>query len=272
MLAFGAKSVSAQTTIYSQDFEGYSDGTSTSSDWTTSAPGDADYFAVYSNSGDHEWWGDDTEGAATWTSPAIDVSGFTHLTLAIFLGESGSLENDDFIRVSYVLDGVTTQLVEFTDDFGTSSETGLGISDGASLQIQVVMDNNSNSESHYFDDIVLTGCEGCVEVFYEPFTDDSQFTKNVAFSHDGGQDYWGIHDPDGNDDDFDGNSGQPSGIGSFNGVDGNFLVGEDMDQAPVVADPGILTWSNIDISSFDAALTFELDIAERGATGDEVCV
>ncbi|MDC0599987.1 hypothetical protein OAO65_01625 [Flavobacteriales bacterium] len=270
MLAFGAKSVSAQTTIYSQDFESFSDGQETSSgDWTTDVPSNADYFAVYNNSGDNQWWGDDTDGAATWTSPSIDVSGFTTLALAIFLGESGSLENDDFIRVSYVLDGVTTQLVEFTDDFGTSSETGLSISDGSSLQIQVVMDNNDNNESHYFDDIVLTGCEGCVEVFYEPFTDDSQFTKNVAFSHDGDGDYWGIHDPDGNDDDFDGNSGQPSGIGSFNGVDGNFLVGEDMNKAPVVADPGILTWSNIDISSVDAALTFELDIAERGANNDE---
>ena len=129
-----------QTTLYSQDFESFSDGQETSSgDWTTSVPSNADYFAVYNNSGDKQWWGDDTDGAATWTSPAIDVSQYTSLSLAIFLGESGSQEDDDFIRVSYVLDGSTVQLVEFTNDFGTSSQSGLSISNGSSLQIQVVM-------------------------------------------------------------------------------------------------------------------------------------
>ena len=103
------------------------------------------------------------------------------------------------------------------------------------------MDNDANDESHFFDDLVLTGlCTGesdaigvcggtcasdadsdgicddsedqCTDtsaanyddpangdcqfqIFYEPFTDDSQFTKNAAFSHDGGDDYWGIYDP-----------------------------------------------------------------------------
>ena len=133
--------------------------------------------------------------------------------------------------------------------------------------ICIDQDNCNDSSAQNYDDVSNGNC--IYLIFYEPFTDDSQFTKNVDFSHDGVSDYWGIYDPIGNTDDFDGNAGQPSGVGSFNGIDGNFLVGEDMNSAPILAVPGILSWSNIDISSFNADLTFELDIAERGATSDE---
>ncbi|MCH1576146.1 MAG: hypothetical protein L7S67_07710, partial [Flavobacteriales bacterium] len=151
----------AQAPIYTQDFEAYEDGTETNAAWTIDTPEDSDYFAVYDNGGNNQWWGDDTDGAATWTSEAIDVSNYSNLSLAIFLGESGNQESQDFIRVNYVLDGSTVQLVQLSEDFSTSSQSGLSIPNGSSVQIQVVMDNNNNSESHYFDDIVLTGELAC---------------------------------------------------------------------------------------------------------------
>ena len=303
-LAFVDSSVLSQITIYTQDFEAYADGTTTSSAWTTSIPGATDFFAVYNNSGDKEWWGDDTDGAATWLSESIDVSAYTNLSLAIFLGESDNQESDDYIRVSYVLDGTTVQLVQFNNDFGTSSQSGLTIPDGSSLQIEVVMDNDDNNESHYFDDIVVTGvCSGsdvdndgicddggndnCTDtsasnyddaanencqyqVFHEPFTDDSQFSVSPSFAaKSDGRKYFGIWDADGNTDDFGGDTPPSSEVPSFGGIDGNILIGEKTRDGYIGANPGILTWSGIDISGFEAGLTFEIDIAESGAEGDE---
>ena len=111
--------VAAQAPIYTQDFEAYEDGTETNAAWTVDTPEDSDYFAVYDNGGNNQWWGDDTDGAATWTSEAIDVSNYSNLSLAIFLGESGNQESQDFIRVNYVLDGSTVQLVQLSEDFST---------------------------------------------------------------------------------------------------------------------------------------------------------
>jgi len=303
-LAFVDSSVLSQITIYTQDFEAYADGTTTSSAWTTSIPGATDFFAVYNNSGDKEWWGDDTDGAATWLSESIDVSAYTNLSLAIFLGESDNQDSDDYIRVSYVLDGTTVQLVQFNNDFGTSSQSGLTIPDGSSLQIEVVMDNDDNNESHYFDDIVVTGvCSGsdvdndgicddggndnCTDtsasnyddaanencqyqVFHEPFTDDSQFSVSPSFAaKSDGKKYFGIWDADGNTDDFGGDTPPSSEVPSFGGIDGNILIGEKTKDGYIGANPGILTWSGIDISGFEAGLTFEIDIAESGASDNE---
>ena len=264
---------------------------------------DSDYFSVETIAGDKNFSGRDLDGEFIWTSKAINIIGYHGLSFTVELEEEGALESDDHIKLYYVKDDDSEVLIsELTDDFDSATLSEDAFESSTSLRFRFKVKLNGGLENYRFDDLLLQGspctggnidgdglcddsdnCSDVValnfadpnnpeceyEVFYEPFTDDSQFTKNVDFSHDGVSDYWGIYDPIGNTDDFDGNAGQPSGVGSFNGIDGNFLVGEDMNSAPILAVPGILSWSNIDISSFNADLTFELDIAEHGATSDE---
>ena len=276
------------------------DGTETN--WSLSGDSNGDYWYVNTVSSNNVFEGKDLDGESIWTSKSISVSGLSDLTFSIDVSQSAydEMESADYIRVYAIADGGTESLLfEQTNDLSSATTWSSSVSASSTIQFRVKARNSDNDERWQFDNLELiavstdTDSDGLCDVvddctdtaaanytdpaaiecayviLNEPFDDDSQFSKNVNFSHDGSADYWGIYDPDGSGDDFDGNSGQPSGVGSFSGVDGKFLVGEDMDQAPVVADPGILTWSNIDISAYDADLTFELDIAERGATSDE---
>ena len=159
----GSNQNSAVTSIYTQDFQSYTAGTETPSDgaWTLSNNGDADIFGVTSRNGSLVFEGDDTDANATWLSESIDISDYTGVELAIDLGEDGGQDGTDFIRVSAVVDGTTTQLVQLNDDYGTSSQSGLSISDGSSLQIQVIINTNKNDEEQWFDNISLTGTAAC---------------------------------------------------------------------------------------------------------------
>ena len=65
-------------------------------------------------------------------------------------------------------------------------------------------------------------------IFQENFNDDTQFTKSETFFTDGTDDYFGILDPTGNTDDFDGFP-VVGGIPSYSAFDGNYLIGEDLD-------------------------------------------
>ncbi|MDC0571240.1 T9SS type A sorting domain-containing protein [Flavobacteriaceae bacterium] len=85
-------------------------------------------------------------------------------------------------------------------------------------------------------------------IFQENFNDDTQFTKSETFFTDGTDDYFGILDPTGNTDDFDGFP-VVGGIPSYSAFDGNYLIGEDLDGGGG-SDSKTLTWSEIDISGF----------------------
>ncbi|MBG7610707.1 hypothetical protein IU405_00405, partial [Polaribacter sp. BAL334] len=77
---------------------------------------------------------------------------------------------------------------------------------------------------------------------------------------DGSSDYFGIYDPVGSTDNF-GAGSQPSGIPSFTGNNGNFLVGEDLD-GDGTASTQTLTWSGLNITGY-TDLTFSVKL---GAT------
>ncbi len=109
--------------------------------------------------------------------------------------------------------------------------------------------------------VVVTATAADAQLFSESFSDDAQFTKSTPFFSDGGSDYLGIA---GGVDDYDGDSA-PSGIPSYSGFSGGFLVGEDLDGEGATL-PITLTWSGIDISS---GTEFEFSGLFAGTTGTD---
>ena len=112
-------------------------------------------------------------GIVTWTSEAIDISGYTDISVSMDLFERGNLDGSgdlrDFIRVEYELrdisDGVTRSgefdSGEHYGDFDYARAELSGINDAgqndASLIIKVSMHSNSDAENHYIDNIKVQG-------------------------------------------------------------------------------------------------------------------
>lgn len=175
MLAFGAKSVSAQTTIYSEDFQSYSenygfrnggnsggyDGTETN--WTiagntSTLTGNNDYFMVEFNNGSQKFGGRDLDGEFIWTSKEIDVSGYTALTFGVDLGEAGGMEPDDYIKLYYIKDDGSEVLIdEIFDDYGSATMSEDSFESTTSLKFRLKARNDGSGEIHRFDNLLLTG-------------------------------------------------------------------------------------------------------------------
>jgi len=93
----------------------------------------------------------------------------------------------------------------------------------------------------------IGGLIGQTTVLNEQFDSDANFTKTSdGFYSDGSGDYFGIYDPSGGTDDFDGGS-EPSGVPNYSSFTGNFLIGEDLD-GDGTASTQITTWSGLNIS------------------------
>ncbi|MEZ5147265.1 MAG: PKD domain-containing protein [Bacteroidales bacterium] len=149
----------SQTTIWSEDFT-YADGTTVGpgspAKWTLAIPPSPDWFEVRSN----RMEGKEVDSEAVWTSESINISGYVNVTITVDLSEAGSMENSDYIQTTYQVDGGSeTDFATngyLTNDFtsATASQSGLA---GTYLVLRVRMNNNSNSEYHRFDNVVVQG-------------------------------------------------------------------------------------------------------------------
>ena len=118
--------------------------------------------------------GNDNEaGVVTWTSEAIDISGYTDISVSIDLFERGDLEGSgdfrDFIKVEYELRDISdrvTQSGEFNEgvhygnfDYARAELSGINNAgqNDVSLIIKVSIHSNSDTENHYIDNIKLQG-------------------------------------------------------------------------------------------------------------------
>ena len=101
------------------------------------------------------------------------------------------------------------------------------------------------------------------QILNENFNNDSNFTKGENFFNDGFSDYFGILDPTGSSNDFDTTStdSTPTGVPSFTGNNGNYLVGEDLD-GDGTSSTQTLTWQNLNITGY-TGLNFSVKL---GAT------
>ncbi|RLC45428.1 MAG: hypothetical protein DRH57_08000, partial [Candidatus Cloacimonadota bacterium] len=116
----------------------------------------SDWFKVTSNIMEAR----DIDGEAVWNTESIDISCYNNVSISTDASESGTMESADYIRFYYKLDTGSETLFEtngdLTDDFtsATASQTGLN---GDSLVIVIRVMNNSGSEYHRFDNLLVEG-------------------------------------------------------------------------------------------------------------------
>lgn len=137
----------------------------------------ADFFRV---TDDGKFTAVDTDGAAVWRSPVLDISGFTDIQLSLDIAGSGDFESnqDDFL-IQYILDGQTfTVLDAAATHFIDSSQLGdkfdapighlrAGIADGDDLLILITASTSFSSEILSFDNVRV---EGNLKQIPEPST------------------------------------------------------------------------------------------------------
>lgn len=106
----------------------------------------------------NQYWA--IRGTTVWTSESIDISQYYDVDVSVSISESGTLEASDCITIQYVLDGGTA--TNFTtngnvcDDFTATTATASNLN-GYTLQIIISTVSNGSSETHYWDNVALTG-------------------------------------------------------------------------------------------------------------------
>lgn len=160
----------SQTTIYSENFSGQNDlgyeynydtgilefndpGALWSINLNNSIP---DFFKVINEQFVAEFT--NFGGDPTWLTPVIDISGYTNVSFSLDAFTSNNLENADFFRVQYRINGGTWTFASnngnMINDFNVVvSQSGLS---GNSLQLRIIT-RNGPSERHTFDNILVTG-------------------------------------------------------------------------------------------------------------------
>ena len=168
---FGCQGVGPEV-IYEETFQdlgadyGWTGTTNTAineTEWSIQVGGATDWFKTVSSNGDLIFEGRDTDFDCVWTTREIDVSGFTELEVSAAFSEVGALENADFVRIEYILDGQTTVIQTLSNDFGTNNIDQISIPDGNTVQLRVVLATNANNERIAFDDVYLFGVPNCVD-------------------------------------------------------------------------------------------------------------
>ncbi|MEZ5019744.1 MAG: hypothetical protein R2756_06425 [Bacteroidales bacterium] len=120
--------------------------------WTTSGitPDSDTYFMVESG----RIVGRDLDGQAVWTSDPITITSVSPVNISVYLQEGGSLENDDYIRVYYSINGGAETLFPVNgnnnNDFGTRTATATnisGISRGSSYDAIMMHRMNTTTDN-----------------------------------------------------------------------------------------------------------------------------
>lgn len=173
-----SKSASGQIVIWSEDFDGYENGTNTGvgssgsvTSWiaagyrqesnSTIAYGvtviDNQLRGRYTsyNNPDYNTWEIDPGNP-------IEISGFSFVSISVDISAAGDMENNDYIRLEYNIDGSGWNTFEtngyIEDNFGSATAIQNNLS-GNSLRLRITMVNSQNSESYYADNIVVTGSD-----------------------------------------------------------------------------------------------------------------
>ena len=146
--------------LYCEQFN-YPDGTTSSSEWTATCnscdiDGNPDHFEVRSN----RWSARNLDGEGVWISRTIDISNYQDISASVDLSESGPMENSDYIRVFYIIDGGSetffTTNGNLRNDF-SSATASVSDLNGNSLQIVIRITNNAINEIHRFDNVCVEG-------------------------------------------------------------------------------------------------------------------
>ncbi len=156
----------SQTTIWSEDFEGYNDGdtvaldnnsANSSPDWSY-GPGSQvnKVFATQPINGNLSFY--HRQGTSTWTTEVIDISSFTNVSITLNIKEQ-TCEANDKMETFYSIDGGTP--IEFGDgngdgNFNSAVNTVNNLS-GSTLELSILTVSDAIDDKHKFDDIVIEG-------------------------------------------------------------------------------------------------------------------
>ncbi|MBU3029228.1 ExeM/NucH family extracellular endonuclease [Paracoccus marinaquae] len=243
----------------------------------------ASYFAA------QDLDGEGGPASASLTLAPIDITGATDLTITGLFAEDAASDGaqdwdaDALVHIEASIDGGPwVKVLQFASQGATNSQPGLdsdfdGIADGpaltdaftafgasiagsgASLSLRITAENlEAGDEDIAFDLLRVSGELAAAEVvaLNETFDSGAGFTTSTGFFSDGAGDYFGIA---GSSADF-GTGATPSGLKAYDGADGNYLTGMDLDgegaSVPVTAE-----WTGIDIAGL-RDLTFQGSFAE----------
>jgi len=124
--------------------------------WTTSGitPDNDTYFRVESG----RIVGRDLDAEAVWRSDPINISTVSPVKVSVNLQEPSSLENSDYVRVYYRLNGgpeiLFTTNGNNSDDFANVTATVTNLS-GNTLEIIIRCRNDANDEYFYIDNLAV---------------------------------------------------------------------------------------------------------------------
>jgi hypothetical protein len=212
-------SIQAQTTIWSQNFTGLTEGetgpvasgvisTANNMGWNSSTTIVNQYAQVRTNANNDIGNGEVFEirnATATWTSAALDIAGHSDISLSVLLNENGNLDDADGFDVYYYLDGGPRQ--DFTvnntqfEDFNaglTATANNLATSGlaGSTIVIEVVIHTDSNGEYINIDNITVVSNQSlnitntlsaCVDISGGDFIFDVDY--NAAGTFNGGNEF-----------------------------------------------------------------------------------
>ncbi len=187
----------SQTVIWSDDFESYTnstgiDGTGNIGDypglvtkWTLDVSSctlsnASDYIKVVNGLCEIRDVDGSSGSGAILSTQTIDISDYFDVTITGDISESGSLENEDWIRFEYRIDnGSWTQFFYEQNDFGTQNTSVSGLS-GRTLEIRITGNTNAGDEYIRFDNLEVSGFVTSDYFFYVSDSDNKLYTISRA--------------------------------------------------------------------------------------------
>ncbi|WP_207785472.1 proprotein convertase P-domain-containing protein, partial [Flagellimonas aquimarina] len=179
ILFLGTFAVSGQTTIWSEDFESYANGTQTgagtgtsTATWSTN-DGDVD---VRTSGGSQVLRGQNTDNTtAYWTTNPITITGYTNVSFSLDANSGGGLDfGIDVFRIQYRIDGGTYIEIENASgdtspsDPIQSSYSVTGLS-GGTIDFRITMYNTGGSEFFEIDNFLVQGtASSCSSISSSP--------------------------------------------------------------------------------------------------------
>ena len=114
----------------------------------------------------------DLDAEVCFVSTTFDISGHTDILLTTMIAEDSDMEVADYVDVKYIVDGVSTTIINF-DGLGSPTHTYTGdvpddedfmsstltqmIPDGNMLEIQICMFNGANTEAWLINEVKVEG-------------------------------------------------------------------------------------------------------------------
>lgn len=225
------------------------------------------------------------------TLAPIDITGATDLTMTALFAEDAASDGaqdwdaDALVYVEASIDGGPwIKVLQFASQGATNTQPGVdadfdGIADGAALtstftefggqiagtgsllSLRVTAENlDAGDEDIAFDLLRISGELAPTEVIAldETFDNGAGFDTSGGFFSDGSGDYFGIANAAAGDNFGAGDT--PSGLKAYEGADGGYLTGQDLDGEGAFL-PVSAEWSGIDIAGL-SNLSFQGSFAE----------